>query len=124
MPGTTFSNLTDDNNALTSISVNLADGFTGVAPLGMHRQMGREIYPEAVMNTGLYETSTDNKRIIVSGLSTSKLYNFVFFNSFDHDLNTFTNFSIKNKSVSLSGTYNINKNSTAKTEYRLMQTDK
>ncbi|MFL5742649.1 MAG: fibronectin type III domain-containing protein [Flavisolibacter sp.] len=107
--GTTFTNLKDDNDAASSITVNMQDGSEWVTNTGMRPGNGKEIYPDAVMRTGTIESSTTSKRILISGLSTSRTYNFVFFNSRDDGRVGTTNFTINGKTVSLIANYNINK---------------
>ncbi len=106
---TVYSNIVDDNNSATGITVKLLDGFQGVVASGMRPGNGKGIYPEVVMRTGDFEGSTNTRRIQITGLSTSKKYNFVFFNSHDDGLNCLTNFTINGQTVSLNATYNIDK---------------
>lgn len=106
---TLYSNIVDDNNVPTGITVKLLDGFQGVVASGMRPGNGKGIYPEIVMRTGDYESSGNTKRIQISGLTTAKKYNFVFFNSHDDGLNCLTNFTINGQTVSLNATYNIDK---------------
>jgi hypothetical protein len=107
--GTTYSNLKDDNDVTTSISVNMQDGFEWISASGMRPGNGKEIYPAEVMRTGTIESSTTAKRILVSGLSTSRRYNFVFFNSRDDGRTSATSYTIGSTTVTLQASYNINK---------------
>ena len=108
--GKTYTALKDDRDSTwTSLQVNLQDGFTGVASGGMRPGNGREIYPTEVMRTGLYDNSGLSKRIVFSGLSTTRTYNFVFFNSHDDGTTGTTSFTINGITVTLNPTYNINK---------------
>ncbi|HEY2727239.1 MAG TPA: T9SS type A sorting domain-containing protein, partial [Parafilimonas sp.] len=76
---------------------------------GMQPVNGYGIYPNAVMRTGEFEGSTNKDTIQITGLSTSKKYNFVFFNSHDDGLNGLTNFTINGQTVSSNATDNLNK---------------
>jgi hypothetical protein len=108
--GTSYTGIKDDRDSTwTSVSVNLQNGFSGNGPVGMHTGSGKEIYPTTVVRSGLYESTATTKNIVVSGLSTSKKYNFVFFNSYDGGTNGKTDFTINGVTVSLNATYNINK---------------
>ncbi|MBS1745374.1 MAG: fibronectin type III domain-containing protein [Bacteroidetes bacterium] len=107
--GTTYSNMKDADNNVTGISVTLVDGFQGVVASGMRPGNNKGIYPDVVMRTAEFESSTNAKTIRVSGLSTSKKYSFIFFNSHDDGLNGTTNFTINGQTVTLNATYNINK---------------
>jgi hypothetical protein len=108
-PGTTFNNIKDGNDNTTSISVTLVSGFEGVVASGMRPGNDKGIYPETVMRTAEFESSTSAKTIRISGLSATKKYNFIFFNSHDDGLNGRTNFTINGQTVTLNATYNINK---------------
>ncbi|MEO8712141.1 MAG: T9SS type A sorting domain-containing protein, partial [Parafilimonas sp.] len=105
---TTLSNLFDDNNTITAISLKLINGFQGNIARGMQPGNNRSIYTENVTRTGEYEGSSRIDSILISGLSQNKKYNFVFFNSHDDGTNGNTNFAINNQTVSLNATYNIN----------------
>ncbi len=106
--GTTYGSLKDDRDVTTSITVNMQDGFEWTTTSGMQPRNGKEIYPEPVMRTGVFESSTLTKRVLVSGLSTTRRYNFVFFNSRDDGRTGVTNFVINGTTVSLDAGYNIN----------------
>ncbi|MBV9962994.1 MAG: fibronectin type III domain-containing protein [Parafilimonas sp.] len=105
---TTISNLIDDNNTTTSISLKLKNGFQGNFAAGMQPGNNKGVYPEVVMKTGEYESSTKTDSIQVSGLAQNKKYNFVFFNSHDDGNKGVTNFTINSQTVSLNATHNIN----------------
>ncbi|WP_177191850.1 fibronectin type III domain-containing protein [Parafilimonas terrae] len=107
--GTVFNNIKDADNNATPITVTLVNGFEGVVPSGMRPGNNKGIYPDVVMRTGEFESSTTTRTIRISGLSTSKLYSFIFFNSHDDGLNGTTNFTINGQTVTLNATYNINK---------------
>jgi hypothetical protein len=107
--GLSVSGLKDDGNQATGATVTLTDAWDGLSVTGMRRRNGSEVYPESVERTGLYLANTTARRITVSGLSTSKRYNFVFFNSDGTSQNSKTNFTIGAQTVSLSGSYNSNK---------------
>lgn len=112
--GAAVNNLVDDSNVPAGMTMTYLDGFAGVVNYGMHPGNGQTVYPEVVMRSAIYESSTTAKRIRISGLSTSKRYNFVFFNSLEFGLNNTTNFTVAGATgstgtVSLNGAYNINK---------------
>ncbi|MGI8952115.1 MAG: fibronectin type III domain-containing protein [Chitinophagaceae bacterium] len=107
--GTTFTNMIDDSNNPTGISVTFINGFQGVVASGMQPGNGKTVYPEVVTRTAEFEGTNKTDSIQIAGLSSTKKYNFVFFNSHDDGLNGLTNFTINNQTVSLNATYNINK---------------
>lgn len=107
--GATLNNLLDDSNNPTGMSITLVNGFQGSYASGMQPGNGKTVYPEAVVRTSIFEGSTTTRTIKVSGLLSTKKYNFVFFNSHDFGLNGTTNFTINSSTVTLNATYNINK---------------
>lgn len=106
--GSTISNLVDDNDSVTSISLKLLNGFQGSFAGGMQAGNGKNIYPEVVVRTSFYEASSKIDSIQLSGLDRSQKYNFVFFSSHDDGLKGKTNFAIGNQTVTLNANYNIN----------------
>ena len=107
--GTTFSNINDDSNTPTGMVVTFKNGFQGVVETGMQPVNGYGIYPNVIMRTAEFEASTNKDTIQITGLSTSKVYNFVFFNSHDDGLVGNTNFNIGATTVTLNATDNISK---------------
>ena len=70
--GTVFSNIKDDNNNATGITVTLVRWIPGcccIRHAGL--AMDKGIYPEVVMRTGEFEGSTSARTIKISGLSTT-----------------------------------------------------
>ena len=107
--GVSYTNINDDSNVPTGMTITLKNGFQGVVQSGMQPVEGVGIYPNAVMRTADYEGGTGKDTIQITGLSTSKKYNFVFFNSHDDGLNCNTNFTIGSTTVTLNATDNISK---------------
>jgi predicted esterase len=107
--GVTYNNIVDQNNNQTGMGVTLVNGFQGEIIYGMRPGNGRTIYPETVLRTGVYESTTTTRTIKITGLSTAKRYNFVFFNSHQDGYNCLTNFTINGQTVSLDASYNIDK---------------
>lgn len=107
--GTSFSNIYDDSNTPTGMTVKYKNGFSGVVQSGAQPVEGAGIYPNVVMRTAVFEQGAKKDTIQISGLSSSKKYNFVFFNSHDDGLNGNTNFTIGATTVTLNATNNISK---------------
>jgi hypothetical protein len=107
--GATFTNINDDSNTPTGMTVRFKNGFQGVVQSGVQPVEGTGIYPNVVMRTGEFEGSSNKDTIVVSGLSTSRKYNFVFFASHDDGLVCTTNYTIGSQTVTLNATANINK---------------
>lgn len=107
--GATLTNLMDDGNNPSGISMTVLDAFAGLFDRGMHPGNGQTVYPESAIRSAFFETTTNTKRIQISGLSAAKKYNFVFFNSHDFGLKCLTNFTIGSQTVTLDAAYNNNK---------------
>ena len=107
--GAVFNGLKDDGDNATAVTVTMQDGFEWTQGSGARPRNGKEIYPEAVMRTGVLESSTTAKRIVISGLDNAKRYNFVFFNSRDNGNSGQTNFTIGAQTVTLNASYNSTK---------------
>jgi len=107
--GTVMSGLRDDGNNPTGISLTLPDGFNWFGSTGRFTGNNDGIYAPVVIRNGLNEPSTAVRRLQIKGLSPSKQYNFVFFNSQEDGTNGLTNFTINGQTVTLQADYNINK---------------
>ncbi len=107
--GATATGIVDQDNVATGISLTFVNGFQGVISTGMRPGNGRTVYPEVVLRAGEYESTTAVRTLRINGLSTTKKYNFVFFNSHEDGLKCLTNFTINGQTVSVDGTYNIDK---------------
>lgn len=105
--GATYSNLRDDSDVQTSITVKMLDPFGWTTATGMRTRTGKEIYPESVVRAGVIDPASGTKRIEISGLATSgRRYNFIFFSSYDQGRTFLTNYTISGQTVSLEGRYN------------------
>jgi len=107
--GTVMSNLVDDSNVPTTMSLTMPDGFYWFSTSGWVTGNNDGVYPSSVIRTGVYEPTTATRRLQISGLSAAKLYNFVFFNSQRDGTPGVTNFTINGQTVSLNAMFNINK---------------
>ncbi len=107
--GTFVNTIYDDANTLTGMTVTFKNGFQGFVKSGVQPVEGYGIYPNVIMRSGEFEGTTTKDTIQITGLSTTKKYNFVFFNSHDDGLNGNTNFTIGATTVTLNATGNISK---------------
>ena len=107
--GTVMSNLVDDGNNVTGISMTMPDGFYWFSASGRFTGNNDGVYPPVVMRSGVYEPTTAARRLQVKGLDVAKTYNFVFFNSQQDGTNGLTNYTINGQTVSLQASFNINK---------------
>jgi predicted esterase len=105
----TYGNIRNENDAATTIGVNLMDGFTGMGQVGASARNGKDQLPENVIRTGYFESSSNTRRVMISGLSTNKRYNFIFFSSRGDGNATNTSFRINTQTVTINGTYNIDR---------------
>ncbi len=107
--GVNISNIKDESGVATGVSVTLVDGFDGVSNFGARPGNGTNIYQEQATRGAFVVSSANTKTIRVAGLSTAKVYNFVFFNSTDFGTNGNTVFTINGTNVTLNAAYNTNK---------------
>jgi len=107
--GTVLSNLLDDSNTPTGVSVTLQDGFQGDLQVGTNPNNGTNVYPVSVLKSGFFMSGTGTSRLLIQGLSASKLYNFVLFNSYSAGSKCVTNFTLNGQTLSLDASYNSNK---------------
>ncbi|RYF65928.1 MAG: hypothetical protein EOO39_23960, partial [Cytophagaceae bacterium] len=107
--GNGYTNLVDEANVTTPVSITMVNGFEGPYTLGMHPNNGKSIYPEEVQRTAYYESTTTARTLKITGLTTTRRYNFVFFNSVDMGINGTTEFVIGSTVVSLNASYNHQK---------------
>jgi fibronectin type 3 domain-containing protein/predicted esterase len=102
-------NLLDQTGVNTGMTLTLTDAWTGVSNTGMQRRNGSDLYPEVVSNNAIYATDANNHRITITGLNTSKRYNFQFFASHFTSESCLTNITINGQTIGLNGSYNSNK---------------
>ncbi|WP_020531130.1 PA14 domain-containing protein [Flexithrix dorotheae] len=104
--GRSINNLQDESNTGTGINLTLLDGWSGDNSLGINTGNNSGVYPDNVIKTAYWESTTNNKRIRLSNLSSDKKYNFIFFASRDGGGDRTTVYSIGSESVSLNASYN------------------
>lgn len=82
LAGHVKSNLINDDNIQTGASLTLVDAWEGANDLGAVTGDDSGVFPDEVMKSVFYESTSDVKHILISGLSTvNKKYNLVFFAS-------------------------------------------
>ncbi len=106
--GYNLQNLVNDQNVSAGMGITFANGMAGNFAGGMQPHNGAGIYPDAVMRSGEFENTTKVDTILISGLSSTLMYNFVFFNSIDYGGSGVTNYSIGGKTVTSNPNYNYN----------------
>ena len=78
---TTISNLKDVTNTSTGISITLVDAWGGANDVGATTGNNSGVFPDDVMQTAYFESTTNTKRIRISGLPTNRKYNLAVFAS-------------------------------------------
>ncbi len=76
-----INNMQDETGAASGVSVTILDVFTGANNVGAVTGDNSGVFPDNVMHTFFYDQSGADKRIRISGLSTARKYNLVFFGS-------------------------------------------
>lgn len=103
--GSTFNNLKDATGTATTVGLKLVQGWVGTATSGAVTNTNTGIYPDAVMKTLYYDTVSTAKNVLVTGLSSSRKYDFTFFASRSGNApsgdNRITYYSIGSQTVSL-----------------------
>jgi large repetitive protein len=104
--GYNLQNLVNDQNVTSSMGVTFTNGMAGTFVGGMRPNNGAGIYSDSVMRSGEFENTSKVDTILISGLSSSLMYNFVFFSSIDYGGSGVTNFSINGQTVTQNPNYN------------------
>jgi large repetitive protein len=104
--GYNYQNLVNDQNVTSSMGITFNNGMAGSYAGGMQPHNGAGIYPDAVMRSGEFENTSKVDTIMISGLSSSLMYNFVLFNSIDYGGSGITTYTIDGQSVTLNPAYN------------------
>jgi large repetitive protein len=82
LTGLSLSNLKDDASNTSGVNITLVDGWESANDLGATTGNNSGVYPDNVMKTTYYESSTNAKRIRITGLATTNTkYNLIFFAS-------------------------------------------
>ncbi len=102
--GSVFTNLEDELGASSGVNLKLVEAWTGTLTLGAIAS-GKGIYPDEVIKSFYYDSSTEPKHVQLTGLSSSKKYDLVFFisragNASATDNRT-TNFTVRGTTVKL-----------------------
>ncbi|HUB61226.1 MAG TPA: T9SS type A sorting domain-containing protein, partial [Puia sp.] len=104
--GYNWQNLVNDQNVTSTMGITFTNGMAGSYAGGMQPHNGSGIYPDPVMRSGEFENTSKVDTIMISGLSSSLMYNFVFFNSIDYGGAGITNYTINGQTVTLNPAYN------------------
>ena len=83
LAGRSIANLKDDNGNTTSSSIALVEGWEGANEVGATTGNNSGVFPDNAMKSAYFESTTNVKRIRITGLTTggNTKYNLVFFAS-------------------------------------------
>lgn len=104
----TITNLKDEANLTTSISVTTVNSWSTITDLGHITGNDNGVFPDAVLQSGIADNGTA-KQIRVSGLDASKLYNLVFVGSQNEGLIATANYAANGQTAPLDARYNTNR---------------
>lgn len=108
--GVSINNALDETGAASGVKVTLTDALTAANNVGVNTGSNSGVYPDAVMRSFYYEETTTAKRITISGLSSTRKYNLIFFGSrTDVTDDRTTVYSVGAQSVSLNASSNSTK---------------
>ena len=105
--GNGMGSLVNDQGATTGMAFTFTNGMSGSYVGGMQPHNGQGIYPDAVMRSGDYESTSKADSVQISGLQQGQAYNIVFFNSIDFGGSGITNYTIGKTTVTLNPNYNM-----------------
>ena len=103
-----LTSLKDDSDVTTSFSVKLQQQWEGNFSLGMITGDNSGIFPDNVLQSSIYTTSTAARGIQIDGLNPAKKYNVVFLSSHNAGLSSQVTFSSGAQSVTQESRYNSN----------------
>ena len=106
--GNVLSNLKDENNIVSGISITTVNGWSGTTDLGHITGNNSGFYPDAVLQSGLADNGAA-KQIKFSGLSATKLYNVVLLGSQNEGLVATASYTSGTRTSTLDARYNTNK---------------
>lgn len=107
--GKVLTNMIDDSETPTGMSITQVDTWEGANNLGASTGNNSGIYPDAVMQTVYYQSSTTPMRLRIAGLSGGNTrYNLVFFASRQAGDDRSTTYTANGQSVTLNAANNIN----------------
>ena len=105
--GDVLNALKDENNSPTTIALSTVTAWTGLTNLGHITGNNSGIYPDAVLESGLSDSS-HSSQIMISGLNPAKQYNIVLAGSQNEGIMATTVYSIGSQQSSLNARYNTN----------------
>lgn len=105
--GRSLASLKDEDGTTTTATLTMVEAWTGANAVGTVTGNNSGIYPDNVMKSCYYDQSGTVKHINITGLSTTKLYNLVFFASrTDVNDNRITQYTVGSQTVQLNAASN------------------
>jgi fibronectin type 3 domain-containing protein len=109
--GAILTNLRDESNAATSISITAVSAWDSITTMGHITGNNSGILPDQVMKNGWMDTSNIND-LIISGLDPVKQYNLVFIASQNEGVNAEAAYTSGSQTARLNARYNTNQAAT------------
>ncbi|MGN6166043.1 MAG: fibronectin type III domain-containing protein [Flavisolibacter sp.] len=107
--GTSLNNLKDEAGASTGVNITLVDAWKGANSAGAITGTNTGVFPDNVMKTYYYESTTSVRRLLLSGLSSSKKYNIVLFPGYSKSGTILTNYTIGGQTITVNAAGNTSK---------------
>jgi len=107
--GTQLNALKDEVNATTGFGIQLVNGWQGITEIGHITGNESGVYPDAVLQSGIWDSSSTSRNLKFTGLDPAKRYNLVFVGSQNEGMNANTTFVSNGQTSTLNARYNTNK---------------
>ncbi|HTI89860.1 MAG TPA: fibronectin type III domain-containing protein [Puia sp.] len=105
--GVKIANLADANGNSTGIGLSLSETWSAANNIGVVTGNNSGIYPDNVMQTFYYDGATTAKHVVLSGLSSARRYNLVFFASrANYTSSLITTYTVGSQTVQLDANNN------------------
>jgi poly(3-hydroxybutyrate) depolymerase len=103
-----ISNLKDESQLTTGISVTAVNSWSGVTDLGLITGNDNGVFPDAVLQSGIADNGAA-KQFRIAGLNTSKLYNLAFVGSQNEGLIATSSYAANGQLAIMDSRYNSNR---------------
>ncbi|HTI89861.1 MAG TPA: LamG-like jellyroll fold domain-containing protein [Puia sp.] len=105
--GVKIANLADADGNSTGIGLSFSESWTAANNIGVVTGNNSGIYPDNVMQTFYYDGATTAKHVVLSGLSSARRYNLVFFASrANYTSSLITTYTVGSQTVQLDANNN------------------
>ena len=107
--GSQITALKDETNTPTSFAIQFVNKWEGLTDIGQISGNETGVYPDAVLQSGIWDSSSAARTILFSGLDPAKRYNLVFVGSQNEGIDATTIFSVAGQTSTINARYNTNK---------------